>query len=323
MQKRISVVIPTYNRLNLLCNCLDALNRQSLNANDFEVIVVHDGPDERIFKELENLRNHYAYQLQVRYTVEKKGPAAARNLGWLSASGQLIAFTDDDCLPGVNWLSGFLDGYQNQEFIAYSGKTVVPLDPEPTDFALNTARLSEAEFITANCACTKAALLKVGGFDERFSMAWREDSDLEFKLLLAQVPLYRNEKAVVVHPVRQAPWGVSLKEQRKGIFDVLLFKKYPILYRQKIQKSPLWNYYLIVLLGILALLTSVWRHDVWSKSMLLCMFLIIVSFAYQRLRKSNRSGSHVAEMLVTSLFIPFLSVYYRIYGSIRYRKLLF
>jgi glycosyltransferase involved in cell wall biosynthesis len=323
MQKRISVVIPTYNRLNLLCNCLDALNRQSLNANDFEVIVVNDGPNEHIFKALDDLRDHYTFRLLVRGTAEKKGPAAARNLGWLLASGQLIAFTDDDCLPGTNWLTGFLEGYQNQELIAYSGKTVVPLDPEPTDFALNTARLSEAEFITANCACTKAALLKVGGFDERFSMAWREDSDLEFKLLLAQVPLYRNEKAVVVHPVRQAPWGVSLKEQRKGIFDVLLFKKYPTLYRQKIQKSPLWNYYLIVLLGTLALLTAVWRHDILSKSMLLCMFLIIVSFAYQRLRKSSRSGSHVAEMLFTSLFIPFLSVYYRIYGSIRYRKLLF
>jgi len=323
MQKRISVVIPTYNRLNLLCNCLDALNGQNLNANHFEVIVIHDGPDERIFKALENLRNSYAFRLLVRCTEAKKGPAAARNLGWLLASGKLIAFTDDDCLPGPNWLTGFLDGYQDQEFIAYSGKTVVPLDHDPTDFALNTARLSEAEFITANCACTKPALLKVGGFDERFSMAWREDSDLEFKLLLAQVPVYRNENAVVVHPVREAPWGVSLKEQRKGIFDVLLFKKYPVLYRQKIQKDPLWHYYLIVLLGTLSLLTWVWRHDVLSKSMLLGMFLIIVKFAYQRLRKSSRAGSHVAEMLVTSIFIPFLSVYYRIYGSIRYRKLLF
>jgi GT2 family glycosyltransferase len=200
---------------------------------------------------------------------------------------------------------------------------VVPLYDEPTDFALNTARLSEADFITANCACTKAALFKTGGFDEQFSMAWREDSDLEFKLMLANVPIYKNEQAVVVHPVREAAWGISLKEQRKGIFDVLLFKKYPGLYRQKIQRSPLWNYYIIVVLCILGLVTALGGHSRLSASIMFVMLVLIICFALKRLQKTSRSGSHVAEMLITSVFIPFLSVYYRIYGSIRYRKMLF
>lgn len=306
-----------------MLNCLDALNKQSVPAHDFEVIVVNDGPSEEIIEELDRRSENYSFRLVVRCTAEKKGPAAARNLGWLMASAQLVAFTDDDCLPQADWLKGFLDRHQARELVAYSGKTVVPLYAEPTDFALNTARLSEADFITANCACTKAALFKTGGFDEQFSMAWREDSDLEFKLMLANVPIYRNEQAVVVHPVREAAWGISLKEQRKGIFDVLLFKKYPRLYRQKIQRSPLWNYYVIVLLCILGLLTALGGHSRLSVIIIFVMLVLIIGFALKRLQRTSRSGSHVAEMLITSVFIPFLSVYYRIYGSIRYRKMLF
>jgi len=323
MQKKISVVIPTYNRLSLLTSCLAELNKQSLPASDFEVIVVNDGPDEHIIKSLENLKPNYNFQLILRCTTEKRGPAAARNLGWLMAGAQLVAFTDDDCLPHKDWLKSFLDYHQNHELAAYSGKTVVPLDPNPTDFALNTSKLAEAEFITANCACTKAALFKTGGFDERFAMAWREDSDLEFKLLMANVPIFRNEEAIVVHPVREATWGVSLKEQCKGVCDVLLYKKYPGLYRQKIQRFPIWNYYLIVLLGLMGLAAALSGHARVSKWIISAMLLLIIHFAIKRLQKTSCSGKHVVEMLVTSAMIPFLSVYYRLCGAIRYRKLLF
>ncbi|MEH3114219.1 glycosyltransferase family 2 protein [Pedobacter terrae] len=323
MHIKISVVIPTYNRLNLLFNCLDALNKQTLPGSDFEVIVVNDGPDKEMIETINYQKDYYNFQLFPRCTAEKKGPAAARNLGWLTASAQLVAFTDDDCLPHAGWLKGFLDHHHSRELAAYSGKTIVPLYPQPTDFALNTSRLSKADFITANCACTKAALFKTGGFDERFAMAWREDSDLEFKLMQANIPIFRNEAAVVVHPVREAAWGVSLKEQCKGIYDVLLFKKYPELYRQKIQRYPIWNYYLIVLLALLslyALLLGYHRTSKWSVS---AMLLLMTCFALKRLQKTSRSAKHITEMLVTSAIIPFLSIYFRIRGVIRYRKLLF
>ncbi|WP_412469293.1 glycosyltransferase family 2 protein [Pedobacter sp. KLB.chiD] len=323
MHKKISVVIPTYNRLNLLFNCLDALNKQTLPGCDFEVIVVNDGPDNEMIESLSRQKNNYRFQLFPRYTAEKKGPAAARNLGWLTASAPLVAFTDDDCLPHTDWLKGFLDQHHSRELAAYSGKTVVPLYSHPTDFALNTSRLSEADFITANCACTKAALFKTGGFDERFAMAWREDSDLEFKLMQASIPIFRNEAAVVVHPVREASWGVSLKEQCKGIYDVLLFKKYPELYRQKIQRSPIWTYYLIVVFALLSLYTLFLGYHRASKWSVLVMLFLITCFALKRLQKTSRSAVHVAEMLITSAIIPFLSVYFRICGVIRYKKLLF
>ena len=53
-------------------------------------------------------------------------------------------------------------------------------------------------------------------------------------------------RALVVHPVRAAPWGVSLRQQRKVMFDALLFKKHRALYRSRIRAGARWVYYAIV-----------------------------------------------------------------------------
>lgn len=68
---------------------------------------------------------------------------------------------------------------------------------------------------------------KVEGFDERFKAAWREDSDLHFKFLEHNIPINKSEKAVVCHPERKASWGVSVSEQKKSLYNALLYKKHP------------------------------------------------------------------------------------------------
>ena len=242
---KISVVIPTFRRPQLLQNCLASLMKQNFPKTDFEVIVVSDGPDEmtrNIVSGFSFMNDHFIYMQM----PQKKGPAAARNFGWRRANGVLIAFTDDDTLPDTDWLQNLWKAYKGEKEIAFTGKIKVPLSHSPTDYEKNTAGLETAAFVTANCCCSKAALQRVEGFDERFSMAWREDSDLEFKLLRHKVPIVRVADALVVHPVRQAPWGISLKEQKKGMFNALLFKKHPGLYREKIQPGPPWNYYVMV-----------------------------------------------------------------------------
>jgi GT2 family glycosyltransferase len=165
-------------------------------------------------------------------------------MGWQLSKGDLVAFTDDDCQPHAQWLETYLHQFHrhihNEQFteieaashgkqdiaIVFSGFTRVPIEEEPTDFALNTHGLQYADFITANCACSRKALLITGGFDERFGAAWREDSDLEFNFIKHNIPIIKVNEALVIHPVREAPWGVSIKEQRKGLYDALLFKKF-------------------------------------------------------------------------------------------------
>jgi glycosyltransferase involved in cell wall biosynthesis len=321
MQTKISVVIPTYNRPKLLTRCLKALIQQSLDKKWFEVIVVSDGPDQETARILQPWLRDRRLNLLFLSTEVKKGPAASRNLGWLSAKSPVIAFTDDDCIPAKDWLLSFLLYDNGAPLQAWSGRTSVPLPEKPTDFARNTAGLESAEFITANCACTKRALLLTGGFDERFRLAWREDSDLHFKLLETGISIVKVQEALVIHPVRDAAWGISLKEQKKAAYEALLFRKFPNLYRARIGVASIWNYYIINLMWLILLLSIIAEHSNLAKVAALVQTVLLLSFAYRRLRGCSKSFMHVMEMLSTSTLIPTLSVYWRIYGAVKYRVL--
>ena len=320
MEKKISVVIPTYRRPELLSRCIKALVRQHFDINDYEIIIVSDGPDKLTDSALaRRLRTQKIPMTHIQPAV-KKGPAAARNLGWLQAKGKLIAFTDDDCIPDPDWLKTIWQAWNGEEEIAFSGKVVVPISGQPTDYELNISNLERAEFVTANCACTKQALIKTGGFDERFTAAWREDSDLQFKFILQQIPI-RQIPAVVVHPVRKAPWGISLKEEKKGIFNALLYKKYPGLYRRRINSKAPWNYYACIV-SFSGLITGIIAQS--QLLILLSLFTwtaLVSSFIIRRLQATSKSPNHIMEVILTSIAIPFVSVYYQLYGAWKYRVL--
>lgn len=246
------------------------------------------------------------------------GPAAARNAGWRAASGSLVAFTDDDCVPDPGWIRALAAALADGG-AGVSGRIIVPLPSTPTDYERDTAGLMGAEFATANCCCRHDVLAEVGGFDEQFAIAWREDSDLQFSLLERGYQLGQAPDAVVLHPVRSAPWGISLHQQRKSIFNALLYKKHPHLYRRRIQPAPPWHYYGIVgaLLGALAGIAL--RRRWLAMACILVWMLLTGRFCARRLQRTARTPRHLAEMLVTSALIPPLAVYWRLRGALRYR----
>src|SRR5690606_25879898 len=127
--------------------------------------------------------------------------------------------------------------------------------------------------------------------------------------------------ALVVHPVRPAPWGVSLKQQRKSLFNALLFKKYPDLYRQRIRSSPPWDYYAIVALLAAAVVAGTMGATIPAIASLVAWGLLTTRFCVRRLRRTSRAPGHIAEMLVTSALIPPLSVFWRLYGAWKFRVL--
>src|ERR1700710_2831639 len=101
----ISVIIPTYRRPQLLKKCLTALLGQKFNRRQYEIIVVTDGPDPDTNKLIKEVSNNRVTLVKCLALPEKKGPAAARNLGWLNSKSNVIAFTDDDCIPDKRWLN--------------------------------------------------------------------------------------------------------------------------------------------------------------------------------------------------------------------------
>lgn len=321
-----SIVIPTFKRPALLARCLTALYDQDFPADRYEIIVVTDGPDRGTLAMTETIAVQ-APRLQVISPAVKKGPAAARNIGWSHASGDLVFFTDDDCIPDRQWVRAYREMYgqyvesllHNNGEVAFRGPVSVPRPRRPTDHEKNTAGLETAEFVTANCGCTRMVLEKTGGFDESFSMAWREDSDFQFKILMHAIPILYVPGAAVTHPVRKAPWGISLQEQKKSMYNALLYKRHPHLFRQKIYRFPFWNYYAIAILAMTAIL-SAWRGvpliawiagGGWA--------VLTVSFIIKRLHGASLSIVHIAEMVLTSILIPFLSLFWTWYGMFRFK----
>lgn len=316
---KISVVVPTYKRPELLMRCLHSLVEQYFDENEYEIIVVSDGPDELAKHILHVWAETYPNNIRYVALPHKKGPAAARNVGWRMATAPLIAFTDDDCMPDCRWLQNIWEAWELETEIAYTGRIIVPLSSQPTDFERNTAQLEKAEFVTANCVCTRDALERIDGFDERFEAAWREDSDLEFRLMLAQIPIQHLSNAIVVHPVRKAPWGVSIKEQRKNVFNALLYKKFPQLYRQKIQQRPAWNYYVMITAVIVALIFFAYNQPIPALVALAVWFSLLFIFIKKRLAYTTHSWPHIWEMIMTSAAIPFVATYWSLYGALRYK----
>jgi GT2 family glycosyltransferase len=316
---RTSVVVPTHRRPELLERCLRALIAQECHPSAYEVIVVDDADCAETRHTVKRLRTAAEAGPEIRYVLSSgRGPAAARNAGWRHARGELIAFTDDDCMPDPSWLgeglSVFVDGVT-----AASGRTIVPISPRPTDYERNAAHLAESEFVTANCFYRRDALERVGGFDERFTLAWREDTDLHFRLIREGVKLVHVPEAVVVHPVRKAPWGVSVGQQRKSYFNALLYRKHPDLYRARVQKSPPWRYYATTLALAVAAFAGITGQRRAAGLGVAAWLGFSAQFCWLRLRGTARTPSHVLEMVITSLLIPPLSVYWRLRGALRFR----
>lgn len=114
-----SVIIPTYNRMESLSACLDALGRQNHPHGDFEVIVVDDASDPPIGSAaLAALPGIEVILLRNR---ENLGPSSARNLGAARARGRYLVFTDDDCLPDQDWLARFKSALQADPASAAGG----------------------------------------------------------------------------------------------------------------------------------------------------------------------------------------------------------
>jgi glycosyltransferase involved in cell wall biosynthesis len=315
---RVSVVVPTWRRPQLLARCLEALLRQTLPAGDYEIIVADDGVDESTLETVTAANRDGGPRVVYVPVLGSHGPAAARNCGWSSARAPVVAFTDDDTIPCSRWLEEGLAALR-PGMAAVAGRIRMAIGPRPRDYEKDAAGLAQAEFATANCFVDRAALTAIGGFDERFRLAWREDSDLQFSLLARGGIIGTAPRAVVTHPVRPAPWGISLRQQRKVYFDALLYRKHPRLYRSRIRSAPRWDYYVTV--AALLAVPAAWSAGapVAAAAAAAVWLLFTAAFSIQRLRGTSHRPRHVAEIVVTSAAIPPLATFWRLAGAWHFR----
>jgi len=322
MTMRCSVVIPTFHRELLLDRCLAALTRQEFDREMYEIIVADDGAaaDTRTVVE----RRAASSDVRICYLAvdgPRHGPAAARNVGWRAARSAVVAFTDDDTVPSTTWLRDAMAAFDDPWLDAAAGRIEVPLPSYPTDYEKDAAGLETAGFTTANCFVRRSVLETLGGFDEAFEVAWREDSDLFLRLVDRGHRVRFLSDAVVVHPVRPARWGVSLSQQRKASFDALLYRKHPRLFAAHVRPIRPFRYYFIVASLFAAACAAVIGSYDLAAAIFAIWLLLTGAFAIRRLQGTSRAPSHIAEILVTSMLIPPLSLFWRARGAVRHRVL--
>jgi histidinol-phosphate phosphatase family protein len=210
------VVVPTVGRGSLL-HLLDALAAGSMPVPG-RVLLVDDRRDRS--------RPLPVSGFQVEVLVGRAaGPAAARNLGWRRARAGWVAFLDDDVVPGPTWAADLLADLAGvpPEVAATQGRVVVPMPAgrRPTDWERNVRGLETARWATADMAYRRRVLAEVGGFDERFPRAYREDADLGLRVVAAGYRIARGRRSVT-HPVRPAGRLTSLRLQAGNADDVLM-----------------------------------------------------------------------------------------------------
>lgn len=308
-----AVVIPTVGRDSLRV-VLDALEH-GVGPPPREIIVVDDRPEPGPLP-----ATHSARVLR----SGGRGPAAARNAGWRAACCEWVAFLDDDVVPPRDWKLRLAEdlGGLGLDVGASQARIVVPLpeDRRPTDWERGTAGLADARWITADMAYRRAALVHAGGFDERFPRAYREDAELALRV---QARGYRivNGDRVTTHPVREAGFFASLKQQRGNADDALVRRLLGPRWRERIGGAPgrLPWHAATTGAGGLALLCGLlgWRKaavafgGAWAG--------LTGWFAARRILPGPRTGDEVARMVVTSLAIPPAACWHRLRGEVRHR----
>lgn len=203
----ISVIIPTYNRPDLLKACLESLVRQNLPTDQFEVIVVNDGGNANLEVHVER----YLAQLNLRLLNQTNvGPASARNTGVASACGKFLAFTDDDCTPDPDWLVVLSSCLKSNPTGMYGGHTVNALKSNVYSAAsqllidylyefYNTGSGPASFFTSNNMAMAKQQMEQLGGFDTSFPGAYGEDRELCARWLNAGFGMTYVPRAIVRH----------------------------------------------------------------------------------------------------------------------------
>ncbi len=235
---RVSVVICAYNAERTMDACLASLRH--LNYPDYEVIVVNDGSADRT--------PAITAEHKAAYDADPSGPrmividqpnrglSIARNVGMEAATGEIIAYTDSDCVPDPDWLYFLVYKFLRSGFVAVGGPNFPPAEPSlvpaavavapggPTHVLLND---EVAEHIPGcNMAFTKKVMQEAAGFEPIFAAAG-DDVDFCWRLQNKGYAVGFSPAATVWHYRRNTVKAYLKQQMGYGKAEALLYFKHP------------------------------------------------------------------------------------------------
>ncbi|HEV2669969.1 MAG TPA: glycosyltransferase, partial [Gemmatimonadales bacterium] len=224
---RVSVVVCTYNGSRTIRECLEGLQR--LDYADYEVIVVDDGSTDRTAA----IAQEYDCRL---IRTPNRGLSSARNTGLEAATGEIVAYLDDDAYPDPHWLGYLAATFLSTSHAAVGGPNIAPPGDGPIAecvarspggpiHVLLTDRVAE-HIPGCNMAFRKACLQAIGGFDAKFRVAG-DDVDVCWRLQERGWTLGFSPAAMVWHHRRNSIRAYWKQQIGYGRAEAMLERKWP------------------------------------------------------------------------------------------------
>jgi len=288
------VIIPVYNSQDIIARCLDGLSNQKISKVEYEIIVVDDASTD----ETKSVVQSYP---GVRYiNVIHGGPAAGRNAGARASNGDILAFTDADCIPSPDWLGCLTQPFDDPGIVGVKGAyrtrqseitaRFVQLEYESKYHRME--KLPTIDFIdTSSAAYRKDVFLENDGFDTTFPVPSVEDQELSFRIARKGYRMVFVPSAVVYHQHDRNLWEYAHRKFNIGFWKAYMLHWLP----EKTLKdshTPASERWQILLLGLalLSLIPSIfWPALFWVSALLLIFFVFsatpFLSLVY---RQDNR-----------------------------------
>jgi glycosyltransferase involved in cell wall biosynthesis len=325
----VSIIIPTYNRKDLLKEAIESLFDQTYLKDKYEVIVVDDGSTDGTEEMVRELAEKTP--CNIRYFKQKnKGPAAARNIGIKNAVGEIIGFTDDDCVASDTWIANAVQCFKDKIIVGVQGSTLPQKDfKRPFTFtgSFFTIEVTEESwnYPTCNMFYRRDALTKVGGFNEDYTLPGPEDTDLAWRVKKQGGKIVFCEDAVVYHAVLYRSFINKLKSFRRYEFDSLLFRDHPIL-RKNLKFGFLYNKSDIYpIFTILTVIVFAFNMLVFFNYYIVCAFVLITSLLYvwSHVFVDYNFKKYPLRIMAFPMFfmLDLVTSCYRIYSSVKYKCL--
>jgi len=328
---RLSVVIPTYNRRDLLAKVLDSLDAVQAAPGELEVIVVDDGSTDGTEPML--AARHDPFPLRV-LRQNSQGPSAARNRGAAEAQGEILGFIDSDVVVQPKWWRDAAPYFKDRRVAAVEGAVLLPPDSaRPTPFTNYVLNDRGRAYLTCNFLCRRDVFLQLGGFEKRFCsrkhrgrvLHNREDTDLAFSLQEAGYKIVFESKAVVWHPLPAPSYEQHFRQARIAFYEALLRRRHPRLYREQLKwidgrALPVfyWGFYL----GLPLMFTAAFAHGFVLFGLGLLGFVASWVVSVYALCRKRRAGlGDLLRVGAQMLVVPWLRLYWVLRGEWKFRKI--
>ena len=243
----VSVVVPTYNRKEMLKECLDSLFNQTYPKDKYEIIVVNDGSTDGTEEVLKKYKRNAPCKFKW-FSQENKGASSARNLGIRNAKGEIICFIDDDCVADEKWIENLVRGFDSHKIGGVGGEFVPAQEPRTyvekyEKRILNQRNNIRVYILTGNSAFRREVIDLIKGFDENLKRL--EDLDLSLRLKLAGYELKYVPEAIVYYHHIKTLRDLMKQKYRIGLGFGKLCRKYDFL--------SIWYYLTYSILKIILL----------------------------------------------------------------------